>query len=188
MSVTSKTYADAVARISELEQLSVTNLMIAIVSGDGSGQEVYAKSVEEVEQLLSDLWLRVEDLVDENHNLRSRIKGLDQHLVRHTQAYIKKEGVLAESHAREMELRKALSELVDIVEDIRAGDYKPDSFTCQPAFSALSLPHDDTALREYGANLIGQALERMLADDDMDAVSSLAQSAEQLRDGTWKPT
>jgi len=44
--------ADA-QRIVELEALSVTNIMIDIVPGDGSGHEVYAKSVGEVVDVLT---------------------------------------------------------------------------------------------------------------------------------------
>ena len=36
------------------------------------------------------------------------------------------------------DLYEALEELMEIVEGIRLGDYKPDSFTCQPARFALS--------------------------------------------------
>lgn len=53
---------------------------------------------------------------------------------------------LAASQAREVQLRDALSELVDLVQDIRAGEYAPDSFTCQAAIAALALPSDTTAL------------------------------------------
>jgi hypothetical protein len=35
-------------------------------------------------------------------------------------------------------LREALEELVDLMEEVRAGGYKPDSFTCQPARAALA--------------------------------------------------
>ena len=40
-------------RCKELETLSVTNIMLAVVPGDGSGFEVYAKSVGDVEAALS---------------------------------------------------------------------------------------------------------------------------------------
>lgn len=53
---------------------------------------------------------------------------------------------LAASQARERELREALQELVNLMEDVRCGDYKPDSFICQPAFEALSKPSDTSAL------------------------------------------
>ena len=56
---------------------------------------------------------------------------------------------LAESQAREARLREALSELTELMEGVYTGDYHPDSFTNQPAREALSLPHDDTALKEY---------------------------------------
>lgn len=43
-------------------------------------------------------------------------------------------------------LREALDELVDLVQDIRAEEYKPDSFTCQPALAALAIPTDSTQI------------------------------------------
>ena len=36
------------------------------------------------------------------------------------------------------ELLEALMELADLMEDILSGDYKPDSFTCQPARRAIA--------------------------------------------------
>lgn len=44
-------------------KLSVTNIMVRVVPGhDGGGEEVYAKSVEEVQDLLSKLSLELDDL------------------------------------------------------------------------------------------------------------------------------
>lgn len=36
------------------------------------------------------------------------------------------------------ELLKALKELVDLMDCVRSGEYKPDSFTCQPAQAAIA--------------------------------------------------
>jgi hypothetical protein len=36
------------------------------------------------------------------------------------------------------DLLEALKELVDLVEGVRDGSYKPDSFTCQPALAAIA--------------------------------------------------
>lgn len=36
------------------------------------------------------------------------------------------------------ELLEALSELADLMEDVRTGEYKPDSFTTQPARAAIA--------------------------------------------------
>lgn len=36
------------------------------------------------------------------------------------------------------DMYEALSEMVDLMEDVISGDYKPDSFTCQPARDALA--------------------------------------------------
>lgn len=56
-------------------------------------------------------------------------------------------------------IREALSELVDLVGDMISGEYTPDSFTLQPARQALALPHDITALQEYGANLVDRVID-----------------------------
>lgn len=49
------------AQVVELQALSVTNIMTAVVPGDGSGQEVYAKSVNEVVDLLTKLSEQAEE-------------------------------------------------------------------------------------------------------------------------------
>lgn len=54
--------ADLVAENERLKALSATNIMVDVVPGDGSGLEVYAKSVDEVVNLLSELGEKVEDL------------------------------------------------------------------------------------------------------------------------------
>lgn len=48
-------------RIGELEALSVTNIMIDVVPGDGSGLEVYAKSVTDIETKLNSMGEELED-------------------------------------------------------------------------------------------------------------------------------
>ena len=48
-------------KVTELEALSVTNIMIDVVPGDGSGQEVFASSVGDVEALLTRLSEKAED-------------------------------------------------------------------------------------------------------------------------------
>ena len=52
--------ADA-SRITELEALSVTNLLLDVVPGDGSGLEVFAKSTSDVVALLSKMGEKIED-------------------------------------------------------------------------------------------------------------------------------
>lgn len=50
-----------------------------------------------------------------------------------------------ELEAREnevVEIRKCLSEAIDLMEDVITGDYKPDSFTTQPWKNALH-PHEE---------------------------------------------
>lgn len=52
--------ADA-QRITELEALSVTNIMLNVVPGDGSGFEVFAKSTSDVVDLLTKMSEKIED-------------------------------------------------------------------------------------------------------------------------------
>lgn len=50
------------AKVAELEALSVTNIMIGISPGeDGMGEEVYAKSIEDVEKLIGRLGDKADD-------------------------------------------------------------------------------------------------------------------------------
>ena len=56
--------AAAQSRITELEQLSVTRIMLGVQPGEGDGVEVYAKSVDEVVKKLSDLGLDFETMQD----------------------------------------------------------------------------------------------------------------------------
>ena len=57
-----QTIANEWARVAgELKKMSVANIMLGVVLGDGSGLEVYAKSVAEVEQKLSDMGGELED-------------------------------------------------------------------------------------------------------------------------------
>ena len=57
-----QTIANEWARVAgELKKMSVANIMLEVVPGDGSGLEVYAKSVAEVEQKLSDMGGELED-------------------------------------------------------------------------------------------------------------------------------
>jgi len=57
---------EANKRIAELEKLSVTNIMVSVVPGyDGQGEEVFAKSVSEVEKLISDAYVSVDELESE---------------------------------------------------------------------------------------------------------------------------
>lgn len=52
---------DLKARIRELEDLSVTNILLRVVPGDGSGSEIYAKSVREVVDFMTDMGVRLEE-------------------------------------------------------------------------------------------------------------------------------
>ena len=49
------------SRITELEALSVTNILLDVVPGDGSGLEIFAKSTSDVVDLLTKMDEKIED-------------------------------------------------------------------------------------------------------------------------------
>ena len=67
--------ADLVAEVERLKALSVTNIMVAVVPGDGSGHEVYAKSVADIENLLTRLGEKAEDYDAEIGPLRQQLSA-----------------------------------------------------------------------------------------------------------------
>ena len=68
---------EANKRMAELEKLSVTNIMVSVVPGyDGQGEEVFAKSVSEVEKLISDAYVSVDELEREVAELNQSIEKL----------------------------------------------------------------------------------------------------------------
>lgn len=70
---------DLTAKVADLQELSVTKIMIAIVPGeDGMGHEVYAKSVDDVERLLSRLSEKAEDYELEVLPMKRRISELTE--------------------------------------------------------------------------------------------------------------
>lgn len=84
--------ATVTAQRDQLQTLSVTNVMLDIVPGmDGMGEEVYAKSVEEVSHALGELACQVDDLQDQLAPLRSqamRLRYLESVLCVPGQTYI----------------------------------------------------------------------------------------------------
>lgn len=61
--------------------LSVTKIMLDIVHGyDGMGEEVYAKSVEDVEHAFTKLYGELERLTDQRDALQQRLTAADDHL------------------------------------------------------------------------------------------------------------
>jgi hypothetical protein len=64
------------AEVEGLQAMSVTNILMDVVPGDGDGYEVYAKSVDEVVNKLTELSSTSEDLQVEVEQLRS-IGGVD---------------------------------------------------------------------------------------------------------------
>lgn len=57
-------YKDHAAVVASLKKLSVTNIMLEVVPGhNGMGEEVFAKSVSEVEQVLSKMSNQLEDYI-----------------------------------------------------------------------------------------------------------------------------
>ena len=67
---------EAPPELAELQALSVTNIMLDIVPGDGSGHEVYAKSVADVEAALTKRCDEIEELQATITQLRQRLEGL----------------------------------------------------------------------------------------------------------------
>jgi hypothetical protein len=66
-------------RIAELERLSVTKIMLAVVPGeDGIGEEVYATSIEDVENELSKMGLKLEDCESQTLALRRKVAAAPQ--------------------------------------------------------------------------------------------------------------
>ena len=64
--------------------------------------------------------------------------------LRKPKAYGKYEDEANEAADRIEQLQSLLSEAVDLMEGVRTGDYKPDSFTTQPWRAALPPPKEET--------------------------------------------
>jgi hypothetical protein len=68
----------AAAERDALQALSVTNILLEVAPGeDGGGLEIYAKSVADVEQVLTKLGLALEDAQEEAQTLRAKLAALD---------------------------------------------------------------------------------------------------------------
>ncbi|MEE4662752.1 hypothetical protein V2L09_02315 [Pseudomonas alliivorans] len=65
------------AEIERLKALSVTNIMLDVIPGDGDGHEVFAKSVREVEEAISTQCSALEDVADERDQLKARRDELE---------------------------------------------------------------------------------------------------------------
>jgi predicted nucleic acid-binding Zn-ribbon protein len=88
---------------------------------------------------------------------------------------------LAESQAREAQLRDVLEQLLD---DMGAKGHCVCEASKQWATEVLAIPKDDTALREWGARL----LEEIKGDDERgNRWDHLQTYADNLRSGEWKP-
>lgn len=61
-------------RVQELEALSVTQVLLDVVPGDGTGQEVYAKSVNEVIEAMTAMGLQNEDLAGHLATVRAALQ------------------------------------------------------------------------------------------------------------------
>ncbi|MEE4688790.1 hypothetical protein V2K77_01745 [Pseudomonas alliivorans] len=66
------------AEIERLQSLSVTNIMLDVMPGDGSGLEVFAKSVKEVEEAISTQYYALENVADERDQLKARNAELEK--------------------------------------------------------------------------------------------------------------
>ncbi|RMV69996.1 hypothetical protein ALP05_02336 [Pseudomonas caricapapayae] len=65
-------------RIDQLQALSVTNILMDVVPGDGNGLEVYAKSVREVVEALSSQYYALENVADERDQLQAQCDELEK--------------------------------------------------------------------------------------------------------------
>ena len=71
--------ADLVAEVERLKKMSVANIMVRIVPGyDGGGEEIYAKSVEEVNAVMSDLSQRLDDVETDRDDWKARALKAEQ--------------------------------------------------------------------------------------------------------------
>jgi uncharacterized protein YfcZ (UPF0381/DUF406 family) len=64
-------------QLAEAQALAVTNIMVDVVPGDGSGFEVYARSVSDVEKLLTNLSEKAENYESETISQRHHIAMLE---------------------------------------------------------------------------------------------------------------
>lgn len=95
--------------IKSLQDLSVTTILIDVVPGpDGMGEEVYAKSIEDVVNTLSELGRRAEDAELENYSLREQVSQLKrwQTLVRDSSMLLH---LKEKAEAENAELRRQLA-------------------------------------------------------------------------------
>jgi len=138
--------------IERLGALSVTNILIDVVPGDGSGEEVFATSVTDVVSLLTQLSEKAEDYDLEVRPLRQQLAEMTERARKEYISAIDWAGKhqelseqLVESQAREGKLRDALQKVVD------TPHMQQDRYTLSAldaAIAGLSVPSDDTALRE----------------------------------------
>jgi len=71
--------APLVAEVERLKKMSVANIMVRIVPGyDGGGEEIYAKSVEEVNAVMSDLSQRLYDVETDRDDWKARALKAEQ--------------------------------------------------------------------------------------------------------------
>jgi len=70
--------AERDAEVERLKALSVTHIMLDVIPGDGSGFEVYAKSVDDVVNKLTDLDNQLEAALERNRGLRAQLAAAQQ--------------------------------------------------------------------------------------------------------------
>ena len=73
--------ADPAAEIAELKALSVKNILLDVTPGDGSGLEVYAKSVADVSDLLSKMDEEIAELKRQRDELLGLVKAVSYHSI-----------------------------------------------------------------------------------------------------------
>ncbi len=77
----SDAWAGMASEVQRLQALSVTNILLAIVPGDGSGEEVYAQSVEDIYKELADLSERAEEARAQAVAVRAKLNEVHSWIV-----------------------------------------------------------------------------------------------------------
>jgi hypothetical protein len=77
-------------------------------------------------------------LEEETRELESDLKTEREDCREWEKMYQEAERDLKKAESETRQLREALQELADLMEEVRTGNYKPDTFTCQPARRVLA--------------------------------------------------
>ena len=93
---------------------------------------------------------------------------------------------LAAEQLNSAKLREWIAEAPHRVWCMRLDPYDERDHGCTCGKEALTLPHDDSALREWGARLLEHVKTKTNYSGNIHRVT-LAELIDQLRSGDWKP-